>query len=75
VTLCAAHQASASAGAADNAAFSKTAEWLVTQRLPIVFIRPPAAAADMELEEPNAEAAAAVDALAEAPPQAKLAVV
>ena len=47
----------------------------MAQRLPIVFIRPPAAAADMELDRPNADAAAAADALAEAPPEAKLAVV
>ena len=69
-----ARQASASAGA-DDAAFSKTAEWLVAQRLPIVFIRPPAAAADMDLDQPNNSAAAAANALAEAPPDAKLAVV
>ena len=63
------------AGSGASVAFSPTAEWLVAQRLPIVFIRSPLAAAEMELDQPNAGAAAAADALADAPPDAKLAVV
>jgi hypothetical protein len=58
-----------------NVAFSPTAEWLVAQRLPIVFVRPPIVAAEMEMDQPNPKAAAAADALADAPPEAKLAVV
>ena len=65
----------AKADAGANVAFSPTAEWLVAQRLPIVFVRPPIVAAKMELDQPNPKAAAAADALADAPPDAKLAVV